>query len=237
MLLIKKDTYNRIKDLIQIKEGTLSVGLTPERGTEMFSAIYPLFYKKYPDIKIEPVEVPVKRQQHEIAQGKLDIGFLTLQDWQKTSDHYVHVGSEPIILGVPKAHPLAHAGGTLGGTLPQTRLKLFENDTFAIMRKGSTLREIYDRLIAEEGIAPHILLETRSCQTLYEMVAEGICCSVFPISYAKPSPHVSYFSLPQNPVWEIAASYKKDSYLSKPAQDLIAFSIDYWSKRLKGIYG
>jgi DNA-binding transcriptional LysR family regulator len=116
--------------------------------------------------------------------------------------------------------------------LPKVSLKCFENDPFAVMQKGSTLREIYDQLIADENFPPHILLETRSCHTLFNMVVEGICCSVFPISYAKNYSNVSFFSIEQYPVWEVAASYKKGSYLSSAANDLIVISTEYWSRKM-----
>lgn len=232
IIQIQKETYNRINDIVDTKKGTITLGLTPERGTEMFASIYPAFYKKYPAIKIEPIEMTVKQQQHEISQGKIDIGFLTLQSSQKTNDEYIHICSEEIILGVPSAHPLAHLGGKLGERLPKISLRRFENDSFALMQKGSTLREIYDHLITDEEISPSILLETRSCHTLFDMVVEGICCSVFPISYAKHNSNISYFSLKQNPVWEVTASYKKGSYLSGAAQELIRISTDYWSKKM-----
>jgi DNA-binding transcriptional LysR family regulator len=233
VLRIKKDTYNQINDILETKEGNLVIGLTPERGTQMFASIYPIFYKKYPKVKIDLVEMPVKKQQVEILQGNIDIGFLTLQDFQKTNDNYVHLCFESIILGIPSAHPLAHLGGKLGEPLPEIRLKLLENDSFAVMQTGSTLREIFNHLINEENISPHILLETRSCHTLFEMVAQGICCSVFPITYAKPNSAVSYFSIRQNPLWEVTASYKKGSYLSNAAKELIAIATDYWLKKVR----
>ena len=232
ILQIKKETYNRINDIVDSKKGKLVIGLTPERGTEMFAAIYPIFYKKYPHILIEPIEMPVKQQQFEIAHGNLDIGFVTLQHSQKTDDEYDHICSEEIILGVPMTHPLAHLGGKLGETLPTISLKSFKNDSFAIMQKGSTLREIYDHLIKEEDICPPILLETRSCHSLVKMVAEGICCSVFPISYAEHTSSISYFSLIQKPIWEVSASFKKGSYLSHAAQDLIAIAAEYWVTKM-----
>lgn len=233
MVRIKKDTYNEINDLIDIKKGTLSIGLTPERGPEMFAAIYPAFYKKYPKIKIEPMEMAVKQQQTEISMGNLDLGFVTLQDFQKTNDEYFRICSEEIILGIPKTHPLAYLGGNLGEQLPSISLRRFENDSFAIMQKGSTLREIYDQLIIEENLSPHILLETRSCHNLYKMVAEGICCSVFPISYAEDSSNVSYFSIIQKPVWDLYASYKKGSYLSRIAKDFIFLAAEYWMRKFE----
>jgi DNA-binding transcriptional LysR family regulator len=230
---IKQDTYNQINDLIEIKKGQLRIGLTPERGPEMFASIYPIFYKKYPNVKIEPFEMGVKQQQHEITLGNLDIGFLTLQSYQKTNDQYLLICTEEIILAVPKTHPLGRFGGRIGEKLPEISLDCFKHDSFAIMQKGSTLREIYDNLIAQEDVNPNILLETRSCHNLYHMVAEGICCSVIPIAYAKDSSNVSYFSIKQKPVWEVCASYKKGSYLSKVAKDLIKIATDYWSKKMR----
>lgn len=231
IIRIKKDTYNQINDLVENTKGKLVIGLTPERGPEMFAAIYPPFYKKYPNVKIEPIEMAVKQQQHEIATGNLDIGFLTLQSFQQTKDEYIQICSEEIILAVPKGHPLAHLGGRIGEKLPEISLELFKDDSFAIMQKGSTLREIYDNLIAEEHLNPHILLETRSCHNLFHMVDEGICCSVFPMTYALDSSNVSYFSIKQRPVWEVYASYKKGSYLSSTARDLIQFACDYWLQK------
>lgn len=232
MVLLKKDTYNQINDLLEVKKGRMRIGLAPERGSEMFASIYPVFYKKYPNITIEPIELSVKQQQHEISMGNLDIGFLTLQDFQKTGDEYIQICLEDIILAVPGTHPLAHLGGKPGNALPEISLDCFKNDSFAIMQKGSTLREIYDNLTADMDFHPHILLETRSCHNLYHMAAEGICCSVIPITYAKPNANVAYFSIEQRPVWEICTSYKKGTYLSNPAKDLINIARDYWSNRL-----
>jgi DNA-binding transcriptional LysR family regulator len=228
---LKKDTYNQINDLMDIKKGKLSIGLTPERGPEMFASVYPIFYKKYPNLRIEPIELSVKQQQHEISTGNLDIGFLTLQNSQKTNDEYIHICSEDIILAVPKAHPLAHLGGKLGDQLPEISLDRFKNDTFALMQKGSTLREIYDNLTTDEDFNPSILLETRSCHNLYHMVAEGICCSIIPIAYAQQNSNVSYFLIKQRPVWEVCASYKKGTYLSNPAKELIKIAQYFWSNK------
>jgi len=229
---IKTNTYDQINDLMDIQSGTIRIGLTPERGPEMFATIYPIFYKKYPNIIIEPIELTVKQQQHEIANGNLTIGFLTLENHQKSNDEYIQIGLEEIILAVPKAHPLSHLGGQYGETLPKISLECFKNDSFAIMQKGSTLREIYESLTTDRNFNPHTLLETRSCHTLYNLVSEEICCSVIPYSYTKSNPNVRYFSLEQRPVWEVCTSYKKGTYLSNPVRELIKIAGDYWSNKL-----
>lgn len=233
ILRIKKDTYNQIHDLIGFHQKQLVIGLTPERGTRMFAAIYPEFYQHYPDVKVIPLEMSVREQQKAISEGKLDIGFLTLQEDQMTKDEYIHLCDEPIVLAVPGNHPLAPKGGSLGELLPVIRLNLLQNDSFAIMQQGSTLREICDSLFTATSFSPDILIETRSCYNLYKMVEEGICCSIFPISYARNTDRVAYFSLSQKTTWKICASYRKNSYLRKAARQFIALAGDYWQQEMQ----
>lgn len=233
ILRIKKDTYNHIQDLNGCHQKQLMIGFTPERGTKMFASIYPEFYQHYPDVKVIPLEMSVREQQKAIEEGKLDFGLLTLQDSQKTTDEYIHVCDETIILGVPKHHPLASLGGTLGKRLPTIHLNRLKNDSFAIMQQGSTLREICDSIFSTTGFTPDILLETSSCYNLYKMVEEGICCSIFPVSYARDTDRVAYFSLSENTKWEICASYRKNSYLSKAAKHFIILAKDYWKKKMR----
>jgi len=65
------------------------------------------------------------------------------------------------------------------------------------------------------------------------MVAEGICCSIIPFAYAQHSSNVAYFLIKQKPVWDVCASYKKGTYLSNPAKDLIKIARDYWSNKFR----
>lgn len=229
---IKKDTYNQIFDLVNVKKGILTIGLPPERGSEMFASIYPSFYKKYPMIKVEPMEMNVRAQQYEITNGNLDVGFLTLQNHQKTNDEYITLGTEEIILAVPRSHPLAESGGEIGEILPTISLDRFKEDFFAIMQQGSTLRDIYDELTRPLAFQLRILLETKSCHNLFHMVNEGICCSIIPITYAQKNSNVAYFSLKEKPIWEVCASYKKGRYASVIAREFIAHAKLYWEKKL-----
>ncbi len=45
-------------------------------------------------------------------------------------------------------------------------------------------------------------------------------------------PNISYFAIDQDPLWEIAVSYKKGSYLSSAARDLISIASEYWVKKM-----
>ena len=83
ILNLKKDAYSQIQDLKESGKRRISLGLIPERGVNMFTAIYPEFHRKFPDIRIEPVECNVRTMQNLITRNELDLGLITLVESQK----------------------------------------------------------------------------------------------------------------------------------------------------------
>ena len=41
--------------------------------------------------------------------------------------------------------------------------------------------------------------------------------------------NVTYFTFPEHPVWEIAAVYRKDHYITKAAKEFISLAADYFN--------
>ncbi len=111
MLVLKRDAYKRIADCAEDSRRRLAVGLIPERGVEMFSAVYPAFHRAFPAARVEPVECRVSAMQRMIAEGRLDLGLATLAPEQRDGSVYHLMAEEEIVLAVPAGHPLA-AGGS-----------------------------------------------------------------------------------------------------------------------------
>lgn len=84
LLNIKRETYHRLQDIVEKKKGSLSVGFPPERGSSMFTHVYPAFHQEYPEITINVYEASVHKQQQMISKGQLDIGFVTLCEDRKS---------------------------------------------------------------------------------------------------------------------------------------------------------
>lgn len=159
---LKKVAYNIINDLAENKTGTLSIGLTPERGINMLMSIYPEFHKQFPNIKIEPTEIGVHKQQNMVNKGDLDIGFVTVTPKDKNNDDYDHILYEDIFLAVPRSHPLAKNASAPGEPFTTIDLKAFRDEYFVLMFKSSTMRTLIDPLFEEAGFQPKILFETAS---------------------------------------------------------------------------
>ncbi len=234
MLNIKKETYKILADMANTKKGKLSIGFTPGRGSTMFSAVYPLFHNKYPDILVQPYELSVKKQQTLISENKLDIGFQTLCDKNKTSDEYIHISYEEILLAAPKSKCLNKPGlNTIcnnAADCPEVDINIFKDENFVLMYKESTIRQMVDSIFIKAGFKPKVLFETANNTTILTMIQNNICCGLIPAYYLKSiSDAVSCYSLPDHPSWEITASYKKGAYLPVHARYFIQLASDYWS--------
>ena len=93
ILNLKKDAYSQIQDFKESGNRRISLGLIPERGVNMFTAIYPEFHRKFPDIRIEPVECNVRTMQNLITRNELDLGLITLVESQKDDNTYLSINA------------------------------------------------------------------------------------------------------------------------------------------------
>lgn len=229
ILRIRRRAYHIIGDMLETKKGRLSIGFTPDRGSEMFTRVYPAFHRDFPLITVEPRELSVRRQQELIARGDLDLGFQTLSEEQKTNDAYITLGREEIFLVIPDTHPLARQEPADDTAFPQVSLSLFRHEPFVLMYRESTIRPFVDELFRKAGFTPDILFETASNNTILSMVQSRQCCGILPFHYIRNQPaHVVCLSLAGHPTWDVVASYRRGSYLSESARGFVALAKDYW---------
>lgn len=233
MLLIKQDTYRQIGDMVTFKKGTLSIGFTPGRGIDMFSAVYPKFHKEFPEIIVTPNELSVKKQQIMIAGGELDIGFLTLRSDNYTADEYIPIAHEEIFLGIPARHPLSepHLRRDPSAPFPVLNITAVQYEPFVLMYKESTIRQLVDGIFQQAGFQPNVLFETANTNTILTMICSNLCCGLIPYHYfRKKQEKAVWFSLPSHPTWDFVASYRKGSYLTHAAKHFIKLVTEYSKK-------
>lgn len=228
MLELKKEAYAIISDIAQGVAGTLSIGLTPERGIDMFMNVYPQFYELYPAVNVIPQEIRVRRQQEMLREGELDIGFVTMSkdEPRDAALKYERIYSERFVLAVPKDHPVAAAARDEGLTrIPAARLK---ESLFAVMFDGSTQRTALAPLFDAAGFIPNIILKTASNRTLARMVEHGICSSIFPEYYMRPHENVAFFEPDADVSWEVSTCYARDRYMTRAAREFIRMAAAFW---------
>ena len=230
ILNLKKDAYSQIEDLKESGSRRISLGLIPERGVNMFTAIYPEFHKKFPDIRIEPVECNVRTMQNLITRNELDLGLITLVESQKDDNTYLSMAEEEIFLAVPASHPLAWLGSTQAEDAPEISLSRFLEDPFILITRRSTMFQLEEALFRKAGFQPQVLFSTSSNVSKYRMVLAEVGCALLPRIFAKTAPGVVYFRLEGQPRWEVTMCCRKGAYLSHAEQYFLELCRAYWRK-------
>lgn len=158
---VKKQTYHQIQDMALKWNGT-TIGITPERGIQMFTAIYPAIHAKYPDTTFQPIESDVDSMVRMMEANKLDISFQTIYERKYKQLSYTNIFTEPFYLCIPKTHPLAYKETLTPDHYPEISLTRFQGDLFTLVKKTSTMRTVIDRLFESAGFKPKLLFESTS---------------------------------------------------------------------------
>lgn len=237
MLAMKKDTYKIIQDITEEKRGEISISYTPERGALLFSNIYPRFHEVYPQISFKIVEARVKRMEQLLLQKEVTLALSTYTTHVTANSdlEYFDIGTEMMVLGVPRAHPLAHlAGDNSYGTFPEIDLCLFKNDQFILMSYETRFRDMVDYSFSVAGFKPKILFESTSTHTIVNMVRQQLCPAFFPQSYVEKDAPIVYFRVRPYQEWTLCFSYLRGTYLTKPERYLMELSRQFvassWNK-------
>lgn len=232
ILQIKKQMYNQIQDMAQKWKGTVIIGIIPERGIQMFTAIYPAIHANYPFTTFQPLEADVDTMAKMLSANELDISFQTIYERKYKHLIYQEIMREPFYLCIPKTHPLAYQDIRNPEDYPEIQLTRFQDDLFTLVKKSSTMRVVIDRLFESAGFQPKLLFESTSMRTMQRLTENGQCCSIIPRCYAIPSEHVSYFSLGTQASWELTAVYAQNHYVNNATKDFIRMASEYWNTHL-----
>lgn len=225
ILDLKKELSAVMNDYAEYKTGNIKIGLPTVRGYDMFTNVFPQFYAKYPFIKLEPLELSVRRQKTLLSNGEIDLAFMTITEEDKSNDIFIPIKYEELFLAMPLSCPLVQTY-----TGDEIDLHLLEKEKFVLIYRDSTLRHYTDRMFSQAGFLPDILLETSNHQTIANIVSNGYACSIVPKMYFKDTSKVKFFHLPDHPSWMLCAAYKKGAYLSQPMKDLLEMVTKYWAE-------
>lgn len=231
ILQSQKKAYLQIGDIADNKIGHFTVGVTPGRGTQMFSSIFPKFRTMYPNIKVNLFEGSVQENNEKISSGKVDIGFLT-SDFINPNIITRTQLTEEIVLVVPKSHPLSYlAEDAPKDDFATVDLQQFENDEFLLAGEGTTLRRLENRMFEEAGFAPKIAFETPSLSTLNMLSRGGYGIAFIPRFYATDTKDAVYFKTTPTASWDLVAAYRKDHYITKAEEYMISLANGYYNEK------
>lgn len=232
ILQLRRSAYNRIADCAEQSRRSLVVGLIPERGVDMFTAVYPAFHRAFPQVRLEPVECHVRAMQRMLGAGEIDVGLATVGESHRDQHRYHWMAEEEILLGVPAGNPLSAGASRDWRGAPVTDLGRFREEPFVRITRRSTLYDITQALFHEAGFVPQTLFSTASNVSKYRVAAAGLGCCLLPATYALEDGEVLYFRLPQRPAWQITLVTRRDEPVARPEELFIALCREYWENKL-----
>jgi DNA-binding transcriptional LysR family regulator len=159
-----------LNELAGLTRGELALGGGATATTYLLPPLLGRFHASYPNIRIFVREQGSQAVVEGILSGELDLGVVTLplaqqaaQSRALTVEPWV---SDELQLIVPAGHRLDGREGFEWGELEGEPLVLFE--------AGSAVRALIDARLAEARVAPQIVMELRSIESIKQMVAQGI---------------------------------------------------------------
>lgn len=218
MVDMKRETYKIIRDIANEAAGEISISYSPERGSIMFSQVYPVFHKRYPHITFRIQEARGKKMEQLLLKKETTLASMIHIDTHTNPElEYIDLMDEMIVLGLPITHPLASlAGERSWETFPEIDLNLLRQDAFTMPTKETKMRDMVDQAFHHAGFKPRVLFEPSSTPTMFNMVKNQVGPAFFPQSYVDPDAPMVYFSLTPRQTWTQSIAYLKGSYLTKP---------------------
>lgn len=207
-----------LNDLTYLNRGSIRIGIPPMAGTNFFPSVIKSFQELYPGISVTLVEEGARMIKDYIENGSLDVGVILLPVEEKAIDSFQIVDDRLKVI-VPVSHPLAKQS--------RISLKILAEEKFILFSSGFAL---HDRIISEcrkAGFEPRIVYESTQWDFIGEMVGADLGITMLPdtICRSLDSNKVRAVSL-IDPIipWQLAIAWKRDSYLSRAAQEWIAFT-------------
>ncbi len=228
ILEIKKQTYKLLEELSDCETGCLHIGLTRGIGIHMFSEVFPIFHKKYPNFTVQLQEGNVRYLEDCVSNGIIDIAVIGQGSVHSHLQHLTFAPCEVVIV-LPRSHPLAHLAAPVGMPHNPLDLRLLEKEAFVLMNKDTNIRAIADAHFQQANFEPKILTECSLSSLAYQLVRKGVAPSILMEHSILDKSSVACFSLTPKEIWSQSIAFRKGTVFTKAEQYFIQLVQEYFT--------
>lgn len=210
---------SELSDVMNIKKGTIRIGLPPIASSSIFPRVIGEFNKIYPNIELELLEVGSKVVERGIEDGSLDIGVVCSLPERADSFELFACIKDPLMVIVHPEHRLASRDQVDFADLKDEAFVLYRNDF-----------SLHDHIVArciKSGFQPRIVCGSSQRDFMTEAVAAGLGIALLPrkICQELDSSRIKALHLAEPAVYlQLAVIWKKDKYLSFAAREWLKFT-------------
>lgn len=219
-LTLRDQTFRQISDVTDGAKTRLVVGMGFSRSAFLFPNIIAEFRRLRPNCTIVLEENTTNLLSES---DDLDLLIDVPHDESLISSSVV-LAEERMMLAVPKS--LEFRADEHEGDFAVLKLSDYADYPFIMLSEGQMLRKVCINLCAQAGFIPKTALECRSLQTAYSMAEAGVGVTLVPelvVKHAGIAQKLRFGVIGETPtVRKIAATYRKDRYLTDDAKVLIS---------------
>lgn len=215
------DLSSSLYDVMNLKKGSVSIGLPPVIGTVYFPKIIGDFQKLYPEITIKLVEYGANKMEDEVLKGSLELGVSLLPVEEEDFD-VVPFMKDVMTLVVSSQHPLASKESVDVRELADEDF-IFFTEEFAL----------YDQMLAvcrRAGFEPHIAFKSSQWDFITGMAGEnlGVCFLPQSIYNKVNNDKVRSIKIKGDDIpWDLGIVMKKDKYKTYAVREFISHLVKY----------
>ena len=162
-----------------LAQGRVTVGITNYLATTHLPRMLPAFHREHPGIEVRICEETTDQVERSLLSGRLDFAILhTGPDDGVTGNPALEFESltrDPFLIAAPPdTHLSALAKQKEGAPYPELDPALLGDEPFLMVSPGQRIRQITDRVLAEAGVKPNIVLTSRNYELLRRLTGEGM---------------------------------------------------------------
>lgn len=218
---IKNRTYQSMLSMSSPCPEHFTIGITPHRGSTMFSQAFSEFYHRYPNVNINVKEGYFSTLLHALDTGETDIILSATTDDDSEKYSIVKHNIEELYLCVPDFHPLAALANPPGSPMASIDILRFQDTPFVMWGSETTNKKVVQRMFHDVNMEPTIVYESNNVMLIDNMIQNGVGVGFLPRVYCKPNQNRVYFSLTPPLTCNIGSCYRKSETLSEPQRYFI----------------
>ncbi|MBI4783737.1 MAG: LysR family transcriptional regulator [Oscillatoriophycideae cyanobacterium NC_groundwater_1537_Pr4_S-0.65um_50_18] len=155
--------------------GRLVIGFASSIAYSIFPDILRAFRERFPEVELILHELNTSLQTEGVHNGTIDLGFVHLPIAEERFN-LLTILEEPLVIALPKTHPLA--------VRSQLSLASLAGDRFILFPRY-VASGFYDQVLSacqQAGFTPNVIQEARLMQTIVCLVAGGMGVAIVPAS-------------------------------------------------------
>jgi DNA-binding transcriptional LysR family regulator len=207
-----------LSDVMNLRKGTVRIGLPPMAGAHFFPGVLARFHAQYPGINLRLVEDGAKKIEEAVSDGSLDLGVIVLPTDEERFGQVPFGGSNLKVVVSP--------GHSLAGR-DSIALKELQHEPFILFREDWSLHDRIMRACAAEGFQPTVVCKSGQWDFVVELAAANLGIALLPETICRGLDPARVCTIPLTaPVipWHLAIIWRQDRYLSFAAREWLTFA-------------